>query len=196
MYGYGPHAARRYFNDVAAGWFLVFKNPDSAQQRYENSLALHPGDGHAKNCLAGILSEKKEYARALKLYEELAVLNDKQAAYPFNQAFIHDLQGNLPQAEALFLRTLEIDPFFDRAHYGLGLIYVKTNRLVEAAAMFEKNTKIQPMSPYGWYQLALVYMNLGRVSEAHTIERQLSKFEPKFARGLKLDLEKLAPQSA
>jgi hypothetical protein len=54
------------------------------------------------------------------------------------------------------------------------------------------------MSPYGWYQLSMAQANAGLWAQAAITAKHLHTFEPKFARGLKIDLKalKAAQQTA
>jgi tetratricopeptide (TPR) repeat protein len=189
MFGYGPHALKRYYNDIVGGWMIFFKRPEQGKALYEDSLRLYPSDAHAKNCIATLYANNNQNDLALKFYGELAVQQPKEAAHVFNQAFLHDSMGNVDKSIELFLATIAIDPSFDRAWYGLALNYISLRRFDDAIDALKRNIKLQPMSPYGYYQLAVTYMHQGNAEEAHKIHKQLQQFEPKFARGLKVDLE-------
>jgi tetratricopeptide (TPR) repeat protein len=190
MFGYGPHALKRYYNDIVGGWMIFFKRPEQGKALYEDSLRLYPGDAHAKNCIATLYANNNQNDLALQLYGELAEQQPTVAAHVFNQAFIFDNMGSTDKAIELFLATIVIEPHFDRAWYGLALNYIQLRRFDEAIEALKQNTKLQPMSPYGWYQMSITYMHLDKKEDAYKIYEHLRGFDPKYARGLKLDLDR------
>jgi tetratricopeptide (TPR) repeat protein len=68
------------------------------------------------------------------------------AAELFRQAFQLHQQGNLAQAEQLYLAVLQSDPNSSDAHLNLGAALVQLNRLEEAVGHFEKAVVLKPDS--------------------------------------------------
>lgn len=176
---------------MLGSWALFFKRPARAIALYQASLALVPTDTHAQHCLANVYAQQKQFALALQWLVTLSEQAPHNAAFVFNQGYLYNELDQLAQAEQAFLRTITLDAKHDRAWYGLGLLYMKQNRLHEALAALEKNTQLQPLSPYGWYQLAMVQQQLGRTQASQHTLAHLRSFEPKFARGLAMDLARL-----
>lgn len=193
------HFFQFWWNDQRASWAVFLKQPAKAVAFYESSLKLSPrneaGITHAKHCLANLYVTQGQPQAALALLSELSAQAPLNADFAFNLAYLHNELGHSSQAEHAFLRAIELNPKHDRAWYGLALIYIKQHRLSKAQSALERNTQLQPMSPYGWYQLAMVQQQLGRTKTAQKTLAHLRSFEPKFARGLALDLQRLASES-
>ena len=190
-----PHRLSRFYNRQIASWMVFFKREKSAIERYQDSLALYDGDTQAKNCLANLYAHQDatyyEPVKALQLFAELMLQHPNFAEYPFNAGFVEQSLGNHARAEALFKQALGLDKNLDRAWYGLALSQIALGHLHSAIESLERNTQLQPMSPYGWYQLAMAQANAGLWDEAERTTKHLNTFEPKFARGLKIDLKAL-----
>jgi tetratricopeptide (TPR) repeat protein len=188
----GPHALTRYYNRQIAGWMVFFKRESAALARYADSVALYDGDHAAKQSLANLFAQPQAsyYApdKALALFEQLARQQPKAASHLFNAAFVQQSLGAHAQALTLFTQALEIEPHLDRAWYGLGLSQLALGQLDGAIASFTRNTELQPMSPYGWYQLAISQAHAGQWAQARETGKHLQTFEPRFARGLVIDL--------
>ncbi len=190
-----PYWFTRYYNNVIASWMVFFKRETAAIERYAHSAYLYDGDIKAKNCLANLYAHQHasyyQPAKALGLFAQLAQNQPQIAAYPFNAGYIQQALGEHALAEALFTKAIELDPCFDRAWYGLALSQIALGKLEPAILSLKRNTQLQPMSPYGWYQLAMAQANAGLWDEAARTTKHLNTFEPKFARGLKIDLSAL-----
>ncbi len=190
-----PHGFSRWYNNQIAGWMVFFKRETDAIQRYRASVQLFDGDVKAKNCLANLYAQQgtayAQPAAALALFDELVKQQPSLAAHPFNAGFIRQTQGEHRAAMTLFNQALALDPNLDRAWYGLGLSLIALGDLPPAIEALKRNTALQPMSPYGWYQLAMAQAHAGLWEQAVLTAKHLHTFEPKFARGLKIDLNAL-----
>jgi tetratricopeptide (TPR) repeat protein len=185
----------RWFNNYTASWMVFFKRYTPALARYEHSLSLHAKDETAKQCLANLYAQTESTfynpQRALRLFTELITEHPNNANHVFNAAFLVQQQAQHREACTLFEAALAIDPYLDRAWYGLALSRMAQSHWAAAQTALEHNTRLQPMSPYGWYQLAISQAQLGLWDEAKKTGQHLMGFEPKFARGLQADLNAL-----
>jgi Flp pilus assembly protein TadD len=79
-------------------------------------------------------------------------------------------RGYYDQAEASFLLALRDDPSSAEAHYGLGSVYLKQEKLVDARASFEQVLKLTASypdtGPNAWNNLGLLATREGRINEA------------------------------
>lgn len=194
------HFFQYAWNDQLASWAVFFKRPQRAIALYEASLALGTRNTaallHAKSCLANLYASQNQATPALKLMSELVEQSPNNADFAFNLGYLHSELGAPKLAQQAFLSAIALNDNHDRAWYGLALIYIEQNRLLDAQSALEKNTQIQPMSPYGWYQLAMVQQQLGRPKTAQKTLAHLRSFEPKFARGLASDLQRLSCEAS
>ena len=79
-------------------------------------------------------------------------------------------RGYYDQAEATFRLALQDDPSSAEAHYGLGSVYLKQEKIVDARASFEQVLKLTASypdtGPNAWNNLGLLATREGRISEA------------------------------
>jgi tetratricopeptide (TPR) repeat protein len=79
-------------------------------------------------------------------------------------------RGYYLQAETSFRLALRSDPSSAEAHYGLGSVYLKQEKLVDARASFEQVLKLTASypdtGPNAWNNLGLLTTREGRISEA------------------------------
>jgi predicted Zn-dependent protease len=160
-----------------------------AQQLYARIVARNPRHLAARATLGNLLMEQGQAEAAIEQFEALLRDHPQHADSWFNLGFIQEKCDRVDAAEQSFRRALALDPKLDRAWYGLGLVLIRQDRLREAVAALKKNTELQPFSPYGWYQLAMTHRHLGEDASAWKLHKHLQSFEPKFAAGLKRDLE-------
>lgn len=166
-----------------------------AQELYGRIVARNPGDRIARATLGNMLMEQGQSEAAIEQFEALLRVHPEDADNWFNLGFIQEKCDRVDAAEQSFRRAVTLNAKQDRAWYGLGLVLIRQGRLREAVAALKKNTELQPFSPYGFYQLAMTYHHLGEDAEAWRLQRHLQGFEPKFAAGLKRDLEQTPAQS-
>jgi predicted Zn-dependent protease len=165
-----------------------------AQELYARIVARAPGDLVARATLGNMLMEQGQAEAAIGQFEALLRAHPEHADSWFNLGFIQEKSDRVEAAEQSFRRVLALDAKHDRAWYGLGLVLIRRGRLREALPALTKNTELQPFSPYGFYQLAMTHHHLGEDAEAWRLQRHLQGFEPKFAAGLKRDLEQTPAQ--
>ena len=79
-------------------------------------------------------------------------------------------RGHFDQAEATFRLALRDDPSSAEAHYGLGSVYLKQEKLVDARSSFEQVLKLTAAypdtGPNAWNNLGLLATREGRTAEA------------------------------
>jgi predicted Zn-dependent protease len=180
---------------VQANLALLFGLKRRAQELYGQILARYPDDLIARATLGNMLAEAGAAEAAIAQFDTLLHYHPEHAESWFNLGFLQEKRDRVDDAERSFRRALALDPKLDRAWYGLGLVLIRQQRLTEAMAALKKNTQLQPFSPYGWYQLAMTYHHLGEDAEAWKLQKHLQGFEPKFAAGLKRDLEQTLPRA-
>jgi tetratricopeptide (TPR) repeat protein len=74
-------------------------------------------------------------------------------------------EGPLDEVEALLKKAVSLDPALFEAHYQLGRLYERLERLPEAAAAYERAVEIQPDFERAFYRLGTLYVRQGRPEE-------------------------------
>jgi tetratricopeptide (TPR) repeat protein len=190
-----PQPLTRSALRLVAGWQVFFRRFPAAIVSYRHCLAIYPQDEAAQAALAHLFAQTDtphcDATAALALYAQLHTQHPRNANHRFNAGFLLQSQGLHAQASSAFEDALAVQPALDRAWYGLALSQMALSQWAAAAASLAHNTRLQPMSPYGWYQLAVAQAQQGDWDAAHATQVHLNAFEPKFARGLQLDLAAL-----
>ncbi len=162
---------------------LACGRSQAALRHIDAMLACVPADRYALASRAHLLAQAGNTAAAVANLRALTSAHAGDASAWFNLGFLLQSMGddNQTEAEAAFLRALDLDAKLDRAWYGLGLLHIRARRFDDAAMALQRNTRLQPMSPFGWYQLARVQIDRHRPDEALKIIRHLKGFEPRVA---------------
>ena len=111
-----------------------------------------------------------EPERAITHYREAVRLNRLAAEHspwpPLNLAIALDRRGEAAEAEALLREAIGIDPGTAQAHYQLGAVLERTDRLDAALDALRAAVAADPAYAAPQYALARVYRRQGRLSEA------------------------------
>jgi protein O-GlcNAc transferase len=100
------------------------------------------------------------------------------------QAIAFHQQGNLAQAEALYLRILEIDPLLFGPRYYLGLLGLQQGRNAEACDYLGEALKIFPDDLGALMNYGMALRAAGRAEEAVTAFDRALAIQPNMAEGL------------
>ena len=126
-----------------------------------------------------------------KVNEALEILEKAAASQPANAALrsyygqLCFLAGRNAEAEASFLKALELDPRLTDARNNLGAVYDLTGRKDLAEKEFLKvlADPIYPSPEKAHLNLGLLYASQGRQTEAISQMRKAVEINPKFFRG-------------
>lgn len=122
---------------------------------------------------------------------KLASRQRVQSTNRMNEGIAAEKKGNSSSAERYLKEAIEIDPTHAKAHYTLGLVYQKQNKLVDAAKSFEDavaNMGDAPNSNY-IFKLGVVISAQGDQPGALQADKEAKYKEAitKFQETLKLD---------
>jgi adenylate cyclase len=185
----GVRATRRPARDLDAwecvqrgvllGWNRTKEALVESRPLFQRAAELDPGFAAPQTCLSGTHigeltlgfseSPAESAAAALHHAERAVQLDDRDAAAQFALSGALYLHRRLTEAEAAALRTIELDPSFARAYWGLTFTRRTPEQAEEAVALLEKAIRLSPQDPmlheFRSY-LASAYFVAGRDAEA------------------------------
>jgi len=199
LYFYSPTPTRDYYlkakenalkaleidNSLAAGHeaygvvvgYLEFDWKRS-EEEFRRALQLNPGYAWAHFHLANIYLFQRRYSDALKESEKANRYDPMNVTFKRIHGLILFRSGRLDEAEEIFVRTIEIDPFLPALHSLLGLLYLKQEKYEEALAFIKKDTFARGVLDL---QIGTVYARMGKREEAlqilnDSLQRSKSEF--------------------
>ena len=92
--------------------------------------------------------------------------------------------GRLAEAEASYLRALEIRPDYPEAHSNRGATLKDLGRLAEAEASYRKALEIKPEYPEAYNNLGNTLQEQGRLAEAEASYRRGLELKPEYVEAL------------
>lgn len=184
----------KHWYGALASTLLIVGARRQALATYRTALQIDPADSALRQTLGAMLMESGQPAAAVDTLLPVVERDPGNAEAWFNLAYIYEQLDDLGPAESCFRRAIALQDSLDRAWYGLALVLIRQGRPREALPLLRKNIKLQPFSPYGYYQLAMTQHHLGDSGDAWRTYEQLKRFEPKYAAGLKRDLESTTPR--
>lgn len=146
-------------------------NPQQEMDAYRRAHELAPGWAMPVYNLGIAYKEQGNLDSAKYWMEEAVSLKPEFPAAHIQLGNIYDLSGNLPEAEAAYLKSIELfeaadgetDPL---GYYGMGNIYLKTGRPEQARKMYEQTILQDPQHPYAHYALGIALKRTGQFGEA------------------------------
>lgn len=88
-------------------------------------------------------------------------------------------KGKLEEAIQAYLKSIENNPQFDKAHYNLGASLFNLKKYDEAIAHFKKVVELNPMDANAYYNWANALVHLGKPDEAIIQYGKLLEIEPR-----------------
>jgi tetratricopeptide (TPR) repeat protein len=145
---------------------------NDAENLYSRAVQLNPADAEAIVGLATAQLDKGDAQRAEETLKK-GIARLPRAAL-LDQAYGNLLlsgigtsdAGNDSRAIQLFEKAVALDNSLADAHYGLGKLALREDRIRDAQRELEAAVKLDPKSSKNHYALAQVYRKLGRGSDA------------------------------
>jgi len=81
-------------------------------------------------------------------------------------AIVYRRQGNLEEAEKLYLQSLTLDEKNTVPYANLALIYRQMNRLGDAAKMYQRIQQLEPENPESYYGMGALYQTIGEYEKS------------------------------
>ncbi len=154
--------------------------PDEEIAEIEKHLGTEPDDFQAR-CRLGELYFSKgrlddaltEVKKSIEMAEGLRTeMNRSLGMYYSNLGTIYATKNMVEEAEAQFLRALELNPHDVLALFNLGRVCSDKRRFMDAKNYFERLVEVTPEDPIVWYNLGSIYVELDNpaVSDYNTID--------------------------
>ena len=96
----------------------------------------------------------------------------------FNAAIDAHMSGNTDAAEGHYNAFLATHPMRDDAHFGLGLLYLNSERKQDAVRQFEAALFLKPGNVDYWANLATANFAMGRINDAKYAHMRALRIEP------------------
>ncbi|OLD61844.1 MAG: hypothetical protein AUI53_04000 [Acidobacteria bacterium 13_1_40CM_2_60_7] len=152
-----------------------------ARHHIERFLQRAPGDESAKEVLARICFEMKDYDAALATYAQFEKADLARASIQKEMAHTLLAAGRYAEAEQAFLAVLEREPTDRDALRGLFDSRYKRGAYKEAIEAMEQIAKLEPRSCEPLLLLARAYRRLNQFPQAHQRAQRCLELEPDHA---------------
>ena len=174
---------------LVLGVLTVARNEDylNPHSIWADTVAKRPANTRAQCYYGDTLAAKGEFAEALVHYEE-AIRLDRPATVRGDRNIFGDLMvnsGNVlralgREAEAVqrYEDALRVDPELAAAHFNLGGVDLRANRLPQAVERFERTLKIDPKYVAAHTSLGSALLLEGRTASALTHYETALRLDP------------------
>jgi TolB-like protein/tetratricopeptide (TPR) repeat protein len=162
---------------AALGYVRAYGDWDwnGAEGAYRRALALQPSGADVHHALSRLLASRGRIAEAVAEAERAHALDPLSLVAHANIGVISYFGRDYAQARQRLAATLELDPSFSVAHWGLGLVHEQLRQYDEAIAAFQKSIAIAGRGPNRLGSLGHVLAIAGRKAEAEEILSELMK---------------------
>lgn len=126
-----------------------------ALELYSRVISLDPSLYAAWTNIGTIWFNRGDYVRAEECYRNALAINPEHAMSCCNLArTFEEVAGRMEEAEAMYLRAIEIDPLSRDAHYNLAFLYDQTRRYREASEHWRSYLRCRGDDPESVVQIA------------------------------------------
>ncbi len=156
-----------------------------ARRLFERAVELDPNFAAAHSGIAYTLVQEYMHStsddraellkRALAAAHTSAAIDDHDAFVHFVLARTHAKGGELDIALAEAQKSIDLNPSFAYAYFGLGDVLMHLYRFEEAIEMFDTAARLSPRDPHTWtfiHHQAWPLLSLKRYEEAVDVERR------------------------
>ena len=127
------------------------------------------------------LSQKGNYNKAKRIYEEILREKPELAEIHYNLGIIQKILNNLKEAEKSFDKAISLKKDFINAYYQMGNTKYKLNKFDESEIHYKKAISLNAKFIEAYINLSRAQRELGRLKEAEENARIALKLNPNFA---------------
>ena len=146
-----------------------------AERAYRRALALQPSGADHHHALSRLLAARGRIPEAVAEAERAHALDPLSLVAHANIGVIAYFGRDYAEARRRLAATLELDPTFTVAHWGLGMVHEQLGQNDEAIAAFQKVIALQGRGRNVLSSLGHVLAVSGRKAEAEAILTELMK---------------------
>ncbi len=139
---------------------------DEAEQAYLQVLEHAPQHPDALHLLGVLHAQRRDFAQAQALIWRAIAAKPDEAMYYNNLANVCVERGQRTEAEAFYVKAIELDGGRLDAVSNLGLLLSKTGRAEDAERLLLRAVELAPGNPDWRQNLANLYLKMGRESDA------------------------------
>jgi tetratricopeptide (TPR) repeat protein len=130
---------------VGQASMLAEHSPGKAEALFLKAIKSDPKSVQAHFQLGQLYVKKKEYIKAIGVYQSVAKLDPQFPETYFNLAFIYAVRKEYDKAEEMYGRVVELaPPYMDEALYNLALVQEKQGKRAESIKNLEKALEVNP----------------------------------------------------
>ncbi len=161
-----PNNTRPILN--AAHTYRYWGKYDQSEELFLAALKIDDTNSWVYTDLGKLYRNMNEYEKAETVFQKSLSLNpNRSETYSYGLGYLYFEQKRFAEAEAMFIKALELDQGSEIAHSGLADLYREMGRYAESAAMYEKVFTINPHSE-SYLGIAWLYIRQKRYADAIT----------------------------
>jgi len=153
--------------------------PKDAAGFFAQAVERNPKDLTAINEYIFALAAAKDLVKAKKVLDETVAKEPKNALLWDMVGRFHMASGKLAEAEAAFLKSIELAPEFTAPYYQLGVLYAAQKKFPEAAKRLEKVIEQNDKNVGAHVLLGMVLNSEGKIDAANKEYRKVLTLSPK-----------------
>ncbi len=153
-------------------------NLDKAGDAYMNAIEIEPGFVPSITNLGAVRHQQKKLDKATGLYRLALDLSDgRDPEIQYNYANVLRDQKDYKNAQAHYLKSIELRPDFPAAHNGLGATYFCLKKFADAEREIKQAIKLKPDYALAYYHLGLLQVARQKYPEAIKAYEDSLKYE-------------------
>ncbi len=138
---------------------------EQAVEAFRKARADWPDDPLVAFCLGDSYTALQDYEAAAEGYDACTKLSQDTKAYA-NKAMCLRQLGRIDEAEEAYRQAVRLEPDFDSAWFGLGIVARMQGQPTAAIAAFSRSIRITPDGCRGWFQSSGMHLMLGDYGSA------------------------------
>jgi len=161
-----------------AAFYSSSGDVDKSIRSLQTVIEKEPGNVAAKKQLAEMYANKKDYARAIQVVDELLKTNNKDTEAQVLKGRVLLTQGKTAEALAALQTAIKNDVDSPAAHYYLGVLYLQNNNRQNAEVEWTKAVSNAENFVQPYVSLARLKMDSGDPQAAARLARQAVAINP------------------